>query len=120
MALREGTFSAKELRPLEYGVDTLRLAGFAAKELVAVAYTLAELKEGGYSGAECRVAGFGATDMRGAGFTASEMRAAGAWLTLLVAAVLAAACWLMLPCWVAASAHGADPGETPAWARDAC
>ena len=51
---------------------------------------------------------------------AAEMRAAGAWLTLLVAAVLVAACWLMLPAWVAASDHGAAAGETPAWARDAC
>ena len=51
---------------------------------------------------------------------AAEMRAAGAWLTLLVAAVLVAACWLILPAWVAASDHGAAAGETPAWARDAC
>lgn len=48
-------------------METLRLAGFAAKELRLVAFKLIELKEGGFSATEIKVAGFGCSDMRSVG-----------------------------------------------------
>lgn len=72
--MRDVGYSLEELMAGQFTASDLRGAAYYCSEMRSVGFTIAQLRTAGYSGSEMRIAGFAALEMKDAGFTAKKAR----------------------------------------------